>query len=87
MSAHTKRIVDKIESALGKFKAEIIQTEKPFNNQGYGYLSSGRKNIHRLKDGTFISEGLSFSASKAQSVGYFYHKDANGKIIQEYKVN
>ena len=88
MSAYTTKIENKIDSVLAKFKNQITETETPsFNNQGYGYLSSGRKNIHRLNDGTYITEGLSFSPSKAATIGYCYHKDADGKTITDYKVN
>lgn len=86
MSAYTKNIENNIERTLAAFRSKIIRTEQPTNTQGYGYLSSGRKNIHRLNDGTYISEGLSFSAAKAASVGYFYHYAEDDSLIKSYKV-
>lgn len=80
-------LVRKLESHLKPFRDEgmIVHTiENPNNTSGYGYLPSGRQNKHVLKDGSYLSEGLSFSASKASTIAYFYHKDKDDNIIKSY---
>ena len=77
MSAYITNIIKNLDALLTKFK--IVSTEIKDNNHGYGYLPSGRCNIHTLEDGTKICEGLSFSPSKAATIGYFYHNENDGE--------
>ena len=77
--SHFTRLCNNLDVLLSTYQKEIVVTENndDNNNQGYGYLSSGRKRKHILKDGRIIKEGLSFSISKAKTIPYFYIYDQN----------
>ena len=83
MSGYINEIKRKLDGIVAMYKVEIIKTETPYNNQGYGFLSSGRKNEHTLKNGNVLCEGLSFSPSKAATIGYAVLMDKDGELIKQ----
>lgn len=86
MLSYMQRINKELDDLLEPFvRYKMSSSHNENNNSGYGYLSSSRCNTHTLSDGSYIKEGISFSAAKGASVPYFCHYDSQGNLIKKYK--